>query len=583
MILNKKILSKPFIILFFTVFIDACVHDTSKETSNLFTESTSFSSEGTSISPLLKLSQEDLAPYLTNTDSPIWWPFLLPQTSQLVVDQSDFFAGYLNNESKWIAPPQKGECALLSFPKKDQEKKKEIIFQSQNNDKTKVNGDLIFLMDKDSLLPFAVIKLNEKGEAKCSLPQKSFSLSYQYGSLRKDFSFPVDNQTNLVFIPSIRKGIVHITPSPSNNILNGDLIRIGKHLSDQDKQLDLDEDSIPIQIDEDLYHPANSMSQKMGIDEVLSGSLMVGTTPFQFRMNKGTYFFAVIRKNHVICNRELSIDENTPVQLNCPKMMEQDEEEKILTNDAQKLYFDNTFYPKSIRENPNFILWILSDPSHLMPKLMLTEKPSLLKDEKAEVSKNNPPLSWQFLTLPPNSGIRKLNKIYSFPINEKNSPFPIWQTGMEEIAQGAIPYLNYSSMILSKPFDFQKLFSTRSSMNGTNGASIKIFEPILNQEGSLSTSYDQRFRFRITIPPWNSTNVVEMDVDGKLIRRWILNRGDLSKPFSMTLSEKTSEIKPFHVQFFSWGQESLPDFIYGAEEEKPYQQTQIFPVVITGS
>lgn len=113
-----------------------------------------------------------------------------------------------------------------------------------------------------------------------------------------------------------------------------------------------------------------------------------------------------------------------------------------------------------------------------------------------------------------------------------------------------------------------------------NGAELRLLDNSSSVKKSDSyLVFGQKIRLRVFVPAWNSTDIVEMYSDGQLEQRWVLERGDISKPYSVNLEKNLSTEKNFHAQFKAWGNAALPDFLTG-EDEKPFAQTPIFCVKV---
>lgn len=113
----------------------------------------------------------------------------------------------------------------------------------------------------------------------------------------------------------------------------------------------------------------------------------------------------------------------------------------------------------------------------------------------------------------------------------------------------------------------------------TNGAEIRLFDYSFMDSRNFSNMFGQKFRLRISVPAWNSTDIVEMYIDDKLYQRWVLDRGDLSKPYSVNLEENTALDDNFKVQFKAWGPSLLADF-FTNRDEKPFAQTRDYCVKV---
>lgn len=112
----------------------------------------------------------------------------------------------------------------------------------------------------------------------------------------------------------------------------------------------------------------------------------------------------------------------------------------------------------------------------------------------------------------------------------------------------------------------------------SNGVELRLLDnsASFNKTDSYLV-FGQKIRLRVFVPAWNSTDIVEMYSDGKLEQRWILERGDISKPYSVNLDRTISSGKNFRAQFKAWGYAFLPDFLTG-DNEKPFAQTPVFCV-----
>jgi hypothetical protein len=113
----------------------------------------------------------------------------------------------------------------------------------------------------------------------------------------------------------------------------------------------------------------------------------------------------------------------------------------------------------------------------------------------------------------------------------------------------------------------------------TNGAEIRLFDYSFMDSQNFSNMFGQKFRLRVSVPTWNSTDIVEMYINDKLYQRWVLDRGDLSKPYSVNLEENTVLDDNFKVQFKAWGPSLLPDF-FTNRDEKPFAQTRDYCVKV---
>lgn len=126
---------------------------------------------------------------------------------------------------------------------------------------------------------------------------------------------------------------------------------------------------------------------------------------------------------------------------------------------------------------------------------------------------------------------------------------------------------------------FELVDNGNSNTMITNGAEIRLFDYSFMDSQNFSNIFGQKFRLRVSVPAWNSTDIVEMYVNDKLYQRWVLDRGDLSKPYSVNLEQNTVLDDNFKVQFKAWGPSLLPDF-FTNRDEKPFAQTRDYCVKV---
>ncbi|MES2615385.1 MAG: hypothetical protein V4591_08220 [Bdellovibrionota bacterium] len=554
------------------LFLTSCTHQKDESIIGLSELSLPYSKTINS-NQLIKLNYYELAPYLTNKGF-VWDSFNLPIVSDSKVLESDLLVGYAIDQDNFVFPPQNGSCKIIQKPGKNENRQKKLIsFISANPYPEEDAGTLFLLLDKDDFMPYALVKLNKFGSAKCYLPNSTYQLSYNFGSHRKDFSINLDDKNNLVQIEFEKKGLLRIEPIEINHVQNGDLIRIGRKTEIKNSPPNLKNTLIPVQIEGDLFKQSNFQSQSLNVSETFQSTFLIGKSPFNVQLDAGSYVIAVVRKNNVVCLKEIEIQEGVPINLLCPKGQNKDAEERIFNKNLFRFTFDATFFPERLTQDTHFQDWFLLNNMSYMPILSTeTKKNTTSQDEKLFSF-----IFHQNLY----ASTRQFPENFDLKIDDNSSLFPVFGTSMENLVKGAIPFSKFTNVQFQNPLEPSQ-FLMGSYLNVTNGTDIILFEPFLTNGELLTNIVEQRFRFRIFVPKWNSTNVVEMNIDGKLHKRWILNRGDLSQPFSITLDEKTFQEKDFTVRFTAWGAEPLPDFIYGTDGQIPYTRTRDYFVTIAG-
>ena len=499
--------------------------------------------------------------------------------------------------------------ALDSLPKGPL---KLVQFTSDKSNPAFDEKELFFLLSPVGQKPFAMVRLNAYGQASCFISLKSYRISTGYGQYRKEIE--VDGNNTNVKVPFPENVYIKIDPTKvTNEMKEGDTLRIGRSISENEYEYlktNYDEGNflIPTKIDGDLYSLGNFESKNMGADEYLKTSILIGNKPFEIQLEPSSYSFAVLRKNKLICLQNIIIKNSEIYELTCPKLQKEDVE---FEDESKNYYFDATLFPSSLTDSRQFQNWVFSTPNYLLPILRNNNLDYESKKEEElnhfknfslmyfSETLNNSRIFNDFFTAAPifDSTKNGLNQLYygvtssvnssyisSILNNVKNKDYlgvPLGSTGEQNIAQGAVPFSSFTKIVnvVQSP-----KFLNLSNIEATNGALFYLFEPVtLPQNGGiLSVFVQQRFRFRIYIPPWNSTNAVEMYVNGKLYRRWVLNRGDIAKAYSKSFEENLSESKAFTVRFSAWGDDFLPDLLTGTKNTLPFAITRDYCIDSVG-
>ena len=604
---NSLLNKTPFYFMFFILLFCGCA--SSNEEEKLFFEENArpfFSKQD--ISSLIMYNYIDINPY--KSKGLAWAPFILPNETWTSIRPSDFLIGYWNGENNPILPPEPGICRTLedseveNLPKGDL---KLVHFVSDSAVSFHDEKKLFFLLNPVNHKPFAMVKMNSDGKASCFISLKSYLISTGYGQMRRELL--IDKQETNIKIPFYESSYVKIDPKLINGIFKGDILRIGRSLSNHGLEKLTDNFNeghflIPSKINDDLFISGNFLTSNMGVQELLNSSLLIGQKPFELQLEPSLYTFAIIRKNKLVCLKSVDLKENEIFELSCADS--DNEDDFIFEDEKNNYFFDATIFPSTIIESKEFQNWVFSNNNNL-----LLSSPNYFQDyvfrkeDENETNKNfnlvfyNP---YNKLTsIFSNSNIlsqitqineinkNDFNKIYlgvtsnitskyisSLRNNSQNLSFlgiPLGGTGEQSIANNAVPFSSFTKLMRIVPrSDFLKY----SNIQASNGAIFYLFEPLTlpNNEGLLSSYIQQKFRLRIAVPPWNSTNIIEMYINGKIKRRWILDRGDISKPFSMSFEESISESNAFTVRWAAWGDDFLPDFLTGTKNTLPFAITR---------
>jgi hypothetical protein len=599
------------IFLFFLLFFYGCVN--TNENQNKFFEEYSIPySTKEDNSPLISYNYTDINPYITS--GLVWTPFILPNESWISLHESDFLIGYWNGGNNPILAPEPGICRILEDSNVDSLPKgpmKLVYFTSDRINPEQDEKELFFLLSPSGQKPFAMVRLNADGKASCFISLKSYNISTGYGQYRKEIQ--VDGGETNVKVPFPENTYIKIDPKVTNGINEGDTLRIGRSISEHGistLKSNYNEGNflIPTKIEGDLFVSGNFESKNMGVDEYLKTSILVGKKPFEIQLEPSSYTFAVLRKNKLICLKNVNLKESEIYELSCPKIQKDDID---FEDETKNYYFDASIFPSSIIETKQFQDWAFSSPNYFLltspnyyqdyiykkeEELNLIKQFSFMyQNSKTKLVRYLPntytviapsdikksDLTQLYLGVTSNITSSYISSLRNNSANHYYLGIPLGGTGEQNIANNAVPFSSFTKLIRIVPTqDFLKM----SNVQASNGVLFYLFEPLTlpQNEGLLSSYVQQRFRLRIMIPAWNSTNVVEMYINGKIHRRWILDRGDISKPYAKSFEEGMSETKAFTVRWVAWGEDFLSDFLTGTKNTLPFAMTRDYCIDTVG-
>lgn len=526
-------------------------------------------------------------------DGFVWSPFVLP-TDNLTITNAALYKGYWqknqkspeNKEDKtFFPPPKEGTCVVFKDsnvmdkmnpngsnpPINTEEKNYHFI---NKNAEQAINTALFFITDSEQKI-IAVARLNAKGESECSLNTPPYSVSIGYGRQRNEIK--ISSKSNIINLEFKPTSTLRINPTLENNIQNGDIVRVGRkiNLDFSKKYHEFDNIIIPIKIYSDLYNHADMASHDLSVDEYMTTSFLVGNSRYQIELEQGQYVAAVLRKNKLVCFNQFAIKTNTPYNLSCKntKNIKKTKEEIAYQFDFEDTIFDVGFRPKNLIKNKTFVSWTTNTPGTI-----LLGSPILDSNETTPTSKN----SDDSFSIVFKSKDQFLQTNYGTSLDESIHTFKVPLKGMsrQHLLEGQVPFSEYilvKSQKYSVPY-----FMNRTNTIHTNGAEISILEPTMTNAGNLFASTDQKFFIRITVPKFNTTEILEMFINNKLTKRWILKRGNISEPFSITQNITTYENKNFKVKFVARGESSLSNFLTGRDNFLPFAETREFCVSIDG-
>lgn len=102
----------------------------------------------------------------------------------------------------------------------------------------------------------------------------------------------------------------------------------------------------------------------------------------------------------------------------------------------------------------------------------------------------------------------------------------------------------------------------------TNGALVRWNSPV--PEGSLTEmTGDGSFSFSVSLPPYDLTEYVEIYLNSRLFKRYIVGRRKPDEPLLLTFEERVRSDVDFLITIFTWGKGYLPELIFGQRFLRP--------------
>ncbi len=505
-------------------------------------------------------------------DGLAWFPFVLipPGTDKITL--GDLLAGFQTQEQTLTPPPKEGECVLLYSENKVSNKfskdGKMVHFQAEPREGIQgLAKEIVVVSEAKTLQLVALVKLSEKAEAQCMLPAKQLRISWGYGNDRKDIIWkPQTNVSSTINLESHGQATLIIRPSKENNIENGDVIRIGRTFAKAKKYFDDRTSIIPQRIPNDIFQDSGFLSKDMDVSQVLYSSILVGSHSFRLSIVPQEYVVAVMRHNHLECLKKIDLSGFTTQELNCKGGESEDKESRILNKNQFSFLFDMTFYPSYLSENISFKNWVMAKKNIFMPIPL------------EHWQENTQEGAFSFLYLNDKLRVQRYPSIFNFDTNSAS----ILGTTFDGISKGMPPFSKMTIIRFDVPVENHLLLKIPYVLS-TNGVDIKFLEPFLTPQGFFPVKSKQRVRVRLSIPRWNSTSVLDAYINKRLVKRWVINRGDISEPYSATLETNLSFNQKQYLTLVAWGQTPLPDLLFGVKNFFPYAQTRDYFVMFNSS
>lgn len=97
----------------------------------------------------------------------------------------------------------------------------------------------------------------------------------------------------------------------------------------------------------------------------------------------------------------------------------------------------------------------------------------------------------------------------------------------------------------------------------------------------LKLGPQQHIRMRLLVPPEDTTENFGMFINGERFKQWSVNRNQSKNSYrTIEIDEKINMQSDFFIAFASWGQNYLPEFMYGVRQLPAFAFTRIYCVDI---
>ncbi|MBM3382361.1 MAG: hypothetical protein FJY29_07960 [Betaproteobacteria bacterium] len=590
--------------------------------------------EQVSRSNLLSLTADDYEGLSSRGSPAQWHPLLLPLRPSLILSDRDFVLGTTNTIGTIDAQiPEAGLCHLMpnsavinSQPAKglnESQTKNEISFtllDARGQPQENASGQLFFIHEQSTRAVRAIGFFDEKGKANCPLTTGRWYISTGFGEARTHKIFSVQSgKTTSVEIRHHIRARLTLRPGKDTGLQYGDLLRIGRITALQPAtQREELLPEVPIQIQDDLFRAVLTPSENAGVREYLFTSLILQRREISIQLEPGEYAIGLWRNGEMYrCTSRLLVSSNESALLACDPNMESSrisEQNRIYAEPSgsgastlKSIAFDGSFFPSRLIVQTPFRAWLAKNGiTRLMragpavddreqqrqfllqpllqdfsaKKLQQPEGPFIADfkiNQRLNVEDNLGRASFARLLIA-QSGMNvdaMLNRV--FQSKALNQVIPMSGITERGLLEGVVP-LTFRT-ILKSPEGRTFRTETADAMV-TNGAQIEWIEPLPATVGSpLTLGPQQHLRLRLLIPPEDTTENFGMFVNGDRYKQWSVGRdADRSKYRTIEIEEKVTLQGDFMVSFAAWGQNYLPEFMYGIRQLPAFSFTRIYCV-----
>jgi len=584
-------------------------------------------------SAILSLTAEDYQG-LSSRGSPVQWhPILMPLRNELSLVDRDFVLGTPNSLGAIEGTiPEAGQCLRLntsstaiplnsaSVPSLTNVSME--LRDASGQSQLGARGQLFFIHDQPTRAVRAIGFFDDQGQAQCQIPQGRWFVSTGFGDARghKIFSTTTGKDVR-VQIRHHQRARITIKAGKDTGIQFGDLMRIGRLTALQPTPQEADQlPEVALQVQEDLFRSVLTPSENLGIREYLFTSLIVQRREFSIQLDPGEYAISLWRNGGMYrCAARLIVNPKEDSLLACePGMVTARLSEKNLPGNElsnsssaamTSLVFDGSFMPSRLIGQSSFRAWMAkSGVSRILragrtvdtqqQQIQFLLQPLMQDFSATTIQRPEGPYVGDFrLTqrsdtdermgranfarlLIAQSGMN-IDSVLArvFDSNNFSQTIPIAGTSERGLLEGVVP-LTFRTVLKSSG---SRSFRTDGAETlATNGSLIEWLEPLPAASGApMKLGPQQHIRLRLLIPPEDTTDNFGMFINGERFKQWTVNRNQSKSTYrTIEIDEKVNMQSDFFIAFAAWGQNYLPEFMYGVRQLPALAFTRIYCVDI---
>lgn len=591
--------------------------------------------EQSSRAALLSLSAEDFQGLSSRGSPAQFHPLLMPLRSEISLTDRDFLLGTPNALGAIEGTvPEIGQCLGLpnSFAQPPApessasgERTTDAAFELLNpagEPQTGSYGQLFFIHEQASRAVRYLGFFDDDGKARCQIAQGRWFISTGFGDARthKLFSSTLGKETK-ISIKQHKRAVLRIRPGRDTGLQYGDLLRIGRIRAQQAAPQEADQlPEVALQVQEDLFRPVLSPSENFGVREYLFTSLIIQRREFSIPVEPGEYMIGLWRGGSMYrCADRLLVNANEHALLACSPEMQTarlsekisgfSDESPLSQEKLNTLIFDASFMPSRLIGQSSFRAWMTKngvsrllragrtvDIQHQQIQFLL--QPLMQDFSATTIQKPEGPYIGDFRLTQRAETDNKMGKanfarlLYAqsgmnvdsiltrvFSGLNFGQTIPMAGTTERGLLEGVVP-LTFKTTL--KSMNSRSFRTEGADTVVSNGAQIEWIEPLPAVSGTpLKLNPQQHLRVKLIVPPEDTTENLGMFINGERVKQWSISPEQSKSKFrTLEIDEKVNYQNDFFIGFASWGQNYLPEFMYGIRQLPALSFTRMYCIDI---